>query len=1168
MRVAFCAGGGSRAAITVVAVLSAGIHAPGARSAEPAAGPATLGACGPGVHAINPSACLGVVNTAVGALSVPAGGVAGRSALDGHWPLPHVLNEDVSVGGSLLLDAPDASSGRLPQAYEALLAVNGRLPATAGTGAPTDPLAAWGHAVRGLTPRLEERPAGSGLWLVGDDGQEILYPRDPHGTYRRLPGVRSSLEATDDGFELVRHDGIRYRFDETGRLLRCQDRNGVGYSVNYDPRGHPERITADAGEALVLFHDDEGRMTSLVADDGRRVELAYTGRLPVRIIDARGGTTSFAYDSEGRLTRVTDPTGTDVLELEYDADGRVSAVVDALNHRSTYAYDRGVTTATDPAGGVWTDTYDGVRLLQRRDPLGAQTSVERDGELNLTGTTDALGTATTMTYDRRGNLLTSTVAGSTHRFAYDEQNDLVAWTDPRGATTRFAYDAGGKLVRLEDRSGGVWTADRDLRTGLPLSVTDPLGHVTRFVYDERERLSGMTTALGSTTRYSYDAAGRLAAVIDPEGRTWTAAYDPAGNVVFARDAAGRATTYSYDPAGRLTTVRDTLGRTTSSAYDPAGRTAVLTRADGAELRYAYDAAGNLTRSIDALGHVTSLSYDPAGRPVSITTPAGRSWTVAYDPAGRIITATDPRGTTVSYGRDALGRPTDVRFADPATPGVRYSYDANGNRVSMGDGRGVTTYAYDASDRLITVREPFGEIAYEYDHAGRVTRRTTAGAVVTYAHDADGRLTDARSPGGTIRYRYDASGRLLAAAGPVAVEHRTWDGAGSLASVRTTLTSGIVLSFEYERDQAGRVIGMSTSDGATTYAYDSLDRLVRESSAARGATTYAYDAAGNRVRKTDAHGVTSYDHDADGRLLRELRPGPSVAARPTLVSYTNDAAGNRIARAEGGLVTRYAYDAASRLVALDPATGPGVDYAYSGDGLLVGRASGGTRTELLLEAVGPAPRAVDERRQHGSGAGTPSDLYRYLLGTDGRPEALTAARVTGAQLTYVRDGLGSIVAAADETGQVAHRYDYDAFGVQLARLSPADPNPLGHRSNRYEATDKLTYILEIDAAGAVAGGGWHDPATAQPLAGAPLFRSLTAGADGGALMRSPDGILHWQDDPVPGRAAFVPFGAGPRWSFRVPHGGQNKDVADWFKQAQTGPSRLPHLRRTWSFPWPP
>src|SRR5207245_1958293 len=92
--------------------------------------------------------------------------------------------------------------------------------------------------------------------------------------------------------------------------------------------------------------------------------------------------------------------------------------------------------------------------------------------------------------------------------------------------------------------------------------------------------------------------------------------------------------------------------------------------------------------------------------------------------------------------------------------ITYSYDPNGNRLSMTDPHGVTNYTYDAMNRVLVINGTNGNtVKYTYDALGR--RRTTTypgGRTVTYDYDASGRLSTVTDwLGRKTTYKYDPAG---------------------------------------------------------------------------------------------------------------------------------------------------------------------------------------------------------------------------------------------------------------------------------------------------------------------------------------------------------------------------------------------------------------------------
>src|SRR2546422_7696969 len=155
-------------------------------------------------------------------------------------------------------------------------------------------------------------------------------------------------------------------------------------------------------------------------------------------------------------------------------------------------------------------------------------------------------------------------------------------------------------------------------------------------------------------------------------------------------------------------------------------------------------------------------------------------------------------------------------------------------------------------RLTQVSDPTGTYTFSYDNLGRLTQTTT-----NYSFLASRTLT--------INYTYDAASNRVTMSGPETgpATSYVYDTLNRL----TSLTDFNNVQFGFSYDALGRRTGL-TLPGAfnTTYTYDTLSRLLsvvhQKASSTLGAS-YTYDAAGNRASMTALRSnVTShYAYDA-------------------------------------------------------------------------------------------------------------------------------------------------------------------------------------------------------------------------------------------------------------------------------------------------------------------
>ena len=131
----------------------------------------------------------------------------------------------------------------------------------------------------------------------------------------------------------------------------------------------------------------------------------------------------------------------------------------------------------------------------------------------------------------------------------------------------------------------------------------------------------------------------------------------------------------------------------------------------------------------------------------------------YDANGNRLTIKDGNGHITNFTYDALGH--EKSESDPLGHTWQYGYDKDGNRISQLDANGkTTTYTYDALKRqtLIDYPAPDADVTFSYDAAGRRVNMTDGLGTTTWEYDALDRPISITDPfGKTIGYSYDALG---------------------------------------------------------------------------------------------------------------------------------------------------------------------------------------------------------------------------------------------------------------------------------------------------------------------------------------------------------------------------------------------------------------------------
>ncbi len=350
------------------------------------------------------------------------------------------------------------------------------------------------------------------ITFTDENGAQYVYRPNGSGGWLTPAGGRSSLTSIGGGYQLLRHDQVRYAFDSTGLLQRETDRNGNALTFAYTA-GLLTQVSDPVGRIVTLGYGANNRLATVAGPPSRQVSYGYNGAGQLAsVTDLRGGLTRYTYDAAGHLATITDQNNHVVVTNVYDAAGRVQTQTDAANHTATFGWDpsTGTSTMTDARGGVWTDAYVNGVLARQSDPLGDTTTFGYDPALDALVTTDPRGNSTSATYDASGNLLTRGGAGelSLDTYTYDGLNDVVSHTDGRHNTTTYQYDAAGNLTTMTEPGGATVIYGRDpAGTGLLVSLTDERGKTTTYGHDAQANLTSITTPLGELTTMTYDAAG-------------------------------------------------------------------------------------------------------------------------------------------------------------------------------------------------------------------------------------------------------------------------------------------------------------------------------------------------------------------------------------------------------------------------------------------------------------------------------------------------------------------------------------------------------------------------------------------------------------------------------------------------------------------------------------
>lgn len=954
--------------------------------------------------------------------------------------------------------------------------------------------------------------------VYNDDGQietltdalmrETRYEYDSNGNLEKTinpDGKEVTSTYDDSGNELSRTDELgrvtRYEYDESDNMTKMIDPLLQETLFEYDDNNWMVKKTDRRDAVWKWEYDDNGNPTLERDAEGNVVKHTYdkmNNRLTTK--DARNNTTTFEYNKLYRLIKVTDAKD-NITRYEYDENGNLLVMIDAHDERTRFTYDSANRRkyVYDALGGVTEYCYDPLdRIIRMFDPRRAKTDFIYDEVGNMVEVHDPLANKITFEYDLVHNRTAVTDAnGQITTFLYDTLNREIATTNALSETFQTGYDAVGNTTIITDALGYTTTYQYNDNNWM-ISTINALGEDARFGYDDEGNRISFTDENDNTTQYEYNLTGYLLTTTDPLTGTTHLDYDENYNVITQTNALNQETVFTYDQLNLLTNERDALGNETNYKYDALQRLTKVTDAENNKTRYAYDALGRLTSVTDALDQTTKYTYDSVGNLVTIkdangieteftynflnqlkteVNPLGDKWTYGYDGVGNMVLRVDGEWQATGYRYDAANRLTRVIYGSTGQQ-VDYTYDKNGNELSMTDWNGTFEYSYDRLNRRVSAEDYNGRtLNYDYDAAGNRTEMVYPdGQAITMSYDANNRLDTLTDPKNRdVTWDYNALGYIEQQTNPNGTSTSyTYDVGNRLAQLSNDGPSGVIARYDYTMDDVGNRVQVVEERSSWVnpvtrdYTYDDLYRLTRVETSTGADTEYTFDAVGNRQTKSGipepavgisvtapisvnygyndlnsmlTAGDTDFEYDLNGSRVGKSEP---ISA----TEYFSVAVGMGIYSAT--VETDYVYSYENRVTQVSTyisatdgttLTLPIMEavYTYDGYGRRVNKL---VTTTITSTAVLTTPEVLNRyyvfdgldpvaEYEETTGAITETVVAHYYR-ANGRIVMQERAVDEGATKAYWyhADGLTTVVAFSGETGIFEYENQYDEYGNLL------------------------------------------------------------------------------------------------------------------------------------------
>ncbi|XP_023253031.1 teneurin-3-like [Seriola lalandi dorsalis] len=714
------------------------------------------------------------------------------------------------------------------------------------------------RAIRRNQPPTGSLASGPSSYEVASPASQELYVFDTNGTHQ----FTMSLVTGDYkyNFSYSNEEDVTAVTDSSGNTLR----------IRRDTNRMPVRVVAPDNQVIWLTIGTNGGLKTLTAQGQELVLFSYhgnSGLLATKSIQI-GWTTFYDYDSEGRLTNVTFPTGV-VTNLHGDMSSGAVAVDIETSGRDE---DVSITTNLSSVDSFYT-------LVQ--DQLRNSYQVGNDHSLRV-----IYANGMDTHYQTEPHILAGaanpTIARRNMTLPGENGQNLVEWRF-RKEQTRGKVIVFGRKLRVNGRNLLSVDYDRTLRTEkiyddhrkfLLKIIYDTQGHPTLWVPSSKLLSVNLTYSSFSMSMvlllhsqhqyiFDYDSGDHLSAVTMPSvARHTMQTIRSIGYYrnIYTPPESNASVTVDYSEDGQLLRVAHLgTGRHILYKYRRQNKLAEILY-DSTRVSFTYDETAGVLKTVNlqSEGFICSIRYRQIG-------PLVDRQIFRFSEDGMVNARFD-------YTYDNSFRVTSMQAVINETPLPidLYQFDDISGKVEQFGKFGVIYYDINQiiSTAVMTYTKHFDqhgrikEIQYEifrslmywitiqYDNMGRVTKREIKiGPFANttkygYEYDVDGQLqTVSLNEKMVWRYNYDLNGNL----------HLLNPGnSGRLTPLRYDLRDRITRlgDVQYRLDEDGFL----RQRGAEIFEYNSKGLLVRVySKAASWTIQYRYDGLGRRVASRNSLG---------------------------------------------------------------------------------------------------------------------------------------------------------------------------------------------------------------------------------------------------------------------------------------------------------------------------
>ncbi|XP_031714021.1 teneurin-2 [Anarrhichthys ocellatus] len=878
-------------------------------------------------------------------------------------------------------------------------------------------------------------PAFSSVGYGGAAQYEVASPREQELYVFNGEGLHIQTISLVTGEPLY-----NFTYGADGELAMLVDNCNNTVKVRRDAQGQGggagllRLVLLPENQVVTLGLDPTGGLRSVSAVGQEVALMGYSGNtgLLATKADETGWTTFYQYDSEGRLTNVTYPTGM-VTSLHREIERSINIDIESSSRDD----DVTVITNLSSVEASYTVVQDQVRNSYQLCNNGTLRVMYANG-MGISFHTEPhiLAGSVSPTIGRRNITLPT-----------DNGLNSIEWR-LRKEQTKGRVTVFGRKLRAHGRN--LLSIDFDRNTRTEKIYDDHRKFTLRIMYDAQGRPAmWLPSSSLAVVNVSYSTTGQLVG-LQRGSMSERTEFDPQGRILSRSFVDGKVWSYSYLDKSMVLLLQsqrqyifefDASGRITAVTMPSVARHTMFTHVSVGYIRNTYnppESNASIIHDFSEDGRPQATHYLGTGRRVlykygklaklSEIVYDSTAVTFGYDETAGVLKMVNLQSggfsCTIRYRK--MGPLIDkqiYRFSEEGMVNARFDYTYHDNSFRIASMKPVISetplpvdlYRYDEISGKVEHFGKFGVIYYDINQI-----ITTAVMTLSKHFDTHGRIKEVqyeifRSLMYWMTVQYDSMGRVVKRElkiGPYAntTQYRyDYDGDGQLSGVKVNDWS----TWRYSYDLNGNLHLLNPGNSARILPlrYDLRDRITR-----LGDVQYRLDEDGYLSQR----GSDIFDYNSKGQLLRAYNRGP------------------------GGWSVVYHYDGLGRRVSTRNSVGQHLQFFYA---------------DLNH------PARVTHIFNHSSSE--ISSLYYDLQGH------LFAMEVSSGEEYYIAsDNTGTPLAVFSSNGQMIKQVQYTAYGEVYLDSNPEFQLVVGFHGGLYDPLTKLVHFTQRDYD--VLAGRWTSP----------------------------------------------------------------------------------------------